>query len=715
MKMNEININIEGFNVNGVCVGCLNYGRKMFYSNNIKECFRVLGNIEVPDGLVIQVCWECVTIINKICNFQNMLQKSFCVLNEYSKKHTFLNSPQDLSQHATTTLCISELKHGEDYYEEYCRDALKIEDDDSDLAVNRTPTDVLSRRPRKLKRLGKIRNSNCRLSEDVIMKIVEDKSEFLNISTGLDNEIAADDEDTQSQVKEEDVTHSEAFDDNSQDAWTPYEELAEVNSMSSDDDVQLSKLKKKKDRRHLRRDRRIRITELDDHRILKLAKNMPKDKVEIIIMDDEKMLELRKRDVENADFVKYKYRCPECINIFNSSKLLEVHISRKHNPTEKKVQFRCDICNALYINKDSMTAHRLNHYNGFRCKICGFESGIRKIMVLHLNRLHDNLEFQCSLCEEKFSSKSKLVYHQGVCYKERPQCDCCGKVFANEMTLRYHKKKSTEKPETKSTDDVQIRCKGCDKVFHSQKSYRAHAVIHDGLQYPCPICGKIFQWKRNLARHIKNHSEKDTGLFYECKPCGKRFSSKDCFNNHMKFSKKHVSEDNYNHECSYCGKKFPTKWCMVDHVDWDHLEKIKYQCQTCLKAFKTAKIMVAHINNIHGGKKEPDGEHLCDICGKSYTTVKRLKGHVWAMHTHRSTNKTYKCKLCPATFTWQTSIYKHMKMMHENGRKKVLACGVLQMSKKVKHDAPSLSSVEMARIYFEPAPSVELISTDSIK
>lgn len=30
--------------------------------------------------------------------------------------------------------------------------------------------------------------------------------------------------------------------------------------------------------------------------------------------------------------------------------------------------------------------------------------------------------------------------------------------------------------------------------------------------------------------------------------------------------------------------------------------------------------MVAHMNNIHEGKnkKEPDGEHLCDVCGKSY-------------------------------------------------------------------------------------------------
>lgn len=45
--MKEININIEGYNVNGICVGCLNYNRPMFYHSDIKECFRLLGNIDV--------------------------------------------------------------------------------------------------------------------------------------------------------------------------------------------------------------------------------------------------------------------------------------------------------------------------------------------------------------------------------------------------------------------------------------------------------------------------------------------------------------------------------------------------------------------------------------------------------------------------------------------------------------------------------------------
>lgn len=67
-------------------------------------------------------------------------------------------------------------------------------------------------------------------------------------------------------------------------------------------------------------------------------------------------------------------------------------------------------------------------------------------------------------------------------------------------------------------------------------------VIHEGLTYPCSICGKQFLWKRNLARHMRNHRERESGNIHQCRDCGKIFSSRDCYNNHMKLSKKHVHE-----------------------------------------------------------------------------------------------------------------------------------------------------------------------------
>ncbi|CAH0404081.1 unnamed protein product [Chilo suppressalis] len=105
--MKEIDINIEGFNENGICVGCLNYNRKMVYHKDIKECFIILADIYIPDGLQLQVCWECLVHIKRTCQFRKQIIKSYEILNNYSKQHSFLHSPSDFTKYSTTRLCTA--------------------------------------------------------------------------------------------------------------------------------------------------------------------------------------------------------------------------------------------------------------------------------------------------------------------------------------------------------------------------------------------------------------------------------------------------------------------------------------------------------------------------------------------------------------------------------------------------------------------------------
>ncbi|XP_038220315.1 zinc finger protein 676-like [Zerene cesonia] len=606
--MKEIDINIEGYNVNGICVGCLNYNRNMYYRNEIKECFKLLADIDVPDGLSIQVCWECLAAVKNVQKFKKQILKSYDILINYSRKHPFLNSPHDLSQHAVTNLSQSTLvghtnRHG----------SSPLEDVKQELTFK-------------------------------VEGVEQVKEELYDIDVFRDTF-----------VKDEDT-----FD------------LGVLDTQSSDDNTLLSELvredgdgKSKKERKEKREKRKKDKIKTKSRRL----KNLPEDLVELYSMTEEEMHSVRERDVASAEFASLKHKCSDCVRGFNTRKLLEGHLTGKHSPKEAK-SFQCEVCKGFFINKENLSVHKNQHLKAFRCRECGLITTLKRIMVRHecAKRKED---YSCTECDKTFNSKSKLTYHKNVSHEEKPQCDCCGKVFANKMTLKYHLKILPAKKEDKPKEMLYIPCKGCDKVFHSQKSYRAHVVIHDGLTYPCPICGKLFQWKRNLARHARNHRERETGTTHQCRECGKTFSSRDCYNNHMKLSKRHVPESALLHACHYCDKRFATKWCMVDHIDWDHLKQIKYRCSVCFKPFKTAKIMVAHMNNIHEGKnkKELEEEHLCEICGKSYKTEKRLKGHVWAMHTKRSNTKSFKCSLCPATFTWQTSIYKHMRMMHDNKRK----------------------------------------------
>ncbi|CAG9790521.1 unnamed protein product [Diatraea saccharalis] len=618
--MKEIDINIEGYNVNGICVGCLNYNRKMFYQEDIKKCFNKLADIDIPDGLSVQVCWECLANVQRVCQFSKQILKSYDILINYSRQHTFLNSPSDFTNHSTSRLNISETVTYE------------------------------------------MLNSSSKLSDEN-----EQNDDKLELKT----ELISDQYDA-------DLESLKIEDDNYQHIDNDVQFDDHVHDQSSEDDMQLSKLKQKKEK-----SKKVKKHKKDTEEKLKTAdktvkdpqkklKNLPPDLVQVYMMNDEEMWTVRSEDQDNKYFGKLRMKCLMCLITFNSEKHEAEHMAGKHRPKGDDC-LQCDVCKAYFLTKDHLSAHRSLHLVAYRCKECGLRTSVKAIIRKHIKTHQGDInEFHCKTCDKIFSSRSKLSYHRSKHHKEKLQCDCCGKVFASKMTLKYHIKVLGSNKDEKPKEKLNIPCKGCNKVFPSKKSYRAHVVIHNGITYPCPICGKAFQWKRNLARHTRNHRERDAGALHECRECGKTFSSRDCYNNHMKLSKRHVPEDAYVHECNYCGKKFATKWCMVDHIDWDHLKVIKYQCSVCFKAFKTAKIMVAHMNNIHEGKKnkEPDGEHLCEICGKSYKTVKRLKGHVWAMHTNRSSSKNFKCKLCPATFAWQTSIYKHMKMMHENKRSK---------------------------------------------
>ncbi|CAG9109959.1 unnamed protein product [Plutella xylostella] len=81
----------------------------MFFSEEVKNCYKLLGNIDVPEGLTLQVCWECLAAVRVMSRFRAQMLRSYQVLIDYSREHTFLYSPADLARHATQRLQLSRL------------------------------------------------------------------------------------------------------------------------------------------------------------------------------------------------------------------------------------------------------------------------------------------------------------------------------------------------------------------------------------------------------------------------------------------------------------------------------------------------------------------------------------------------------------------------------------------------------------------------------
>ncbi|XP_052748362.1 zinc finger protein 41-like isoform X2 [Galleria mellonella] len=227
-------------------------------------------------------------------------------------------------------------------------------------------------------------------------------------------------------------------------------------------------------------------------------------------------------------------------------------------------------------------------------------------------------EFKCKVCDVVYNLESDLKSHTDTVHKETDRI---------KQESRDRVKSKQEKPPSKEAGrDERPQCVECGKIFSSRKTYRYHLnVLHKGQnRYPCPRCGKVYQWKSNLGRHMRSHKARDSGELY-CAACDKRFASVATYRQHLRVSRRHVAEAEFSFVCDDCGKKFVNKTRLRDHIDWDHLNKVKFRCQLCNK------------------------------------NAAKLKYHIVAMHTSET---PYECPQCGAAFGWYSSLYRHLREVH---------------------------------------------------
>ena len=132
----------------------------------------------------------------------------------------------------------------------------------------------------------------------------------------------------------------------------------------------------------------------------------------------------------------------------------------------------------------------------------------------------------------------------------------------------------------------------CDNPFdlHLHIDF-THSEIQD--EHPCDICEQNFNRKDTLQCHIKNIHQ-----------CARKFQ-----NNHNNKSRK----------CAVCGKGFQSKKLLAKHIStehdvkkiYKHIEK-QHKCNKCDFVCSRPKRLKEHIANIHDGVKL----YQCHECGQ---------------------------------------------------------------------------------------------------
>lgn len=160
-----------------------------------------------------------------------------------------------------------------------------------------------------------------------------------------------------------------------------------------------------------------------------------------------------------------------------------------------------------------------------------------------------------------------------------------------------------EMPGSSESSAVQVitryMCKYCGMQFVHRGDMDTHAVLHEDEKPPltCGVCGKTYNTRSKLQRHVRVHSGERP---FPCLICGKKFPRSDHVKQHMKVHMKlhgskilstfPTSQKSY---CRLCGVKFEQKGDLQEHLLTHGYGKL-ISCTLCGEVYKSSEELKAH-------------------------------------------------------------------------------------------------------------------------
>lgn len=132
--------------------------------------------------------------------------------------------------------------------------------------------------------------------------------------------------------------------------------------------------------------------------------------------------------------------CDVCGKLFKSGDAYKRHYETAHTQTER---VQCEICHAFVKNKIVLYTHMRNLHSGCEpvtCPICGHQSPNPKAAKLHLvfHKNKEEMQYMCSICGQRFVSKTQMIQHSDVhkSFRAKIKCTQCDKEFLHKSSLR---------------------------------------------------------------------------------------------------------------------------------------------------------------------------------------------------------------------------------------------------------------------------------------
>lgn len=419
---------------------------------------------------------------------------------------------------------------------------------------------------------------------------------------------------------------------------------------------------------------------------------------------------------EKTQHKTWTFACHFCPKRFKALSVMRVH-AKIHTRAKTHA---CSKCTLKFGTPLELKMHNRNHWKEEQkenvtleenqCKVCGDKFTHKSSLCAHERTHSGEMPYQCTTCQRRFTYYSTWRRHVQKHKGETSfNCGKCGKGYTKKMYLLRHKSSPCHGPKShpqeggqdrtkESTPDVvdamkqqvgksktiMARTEPCsnsildrnETVFRDNNAPHASeqgessdtqgtaissSPIHIKMKpFVCEQCGRMYQSKASLQRHLKSHQNKKP---FQCPLCEKSYSRKPILEDHLIMVHAEGKTKNI-YKCPECPQVYHNLQRLASHRK-KHSEERPFKCQYCPKAFKEASNVKRH-ELIHLGKKP----HKCVICGRGFSDRGNLQKHE-ATHgikgkdsrTNVENWKPFSCGECGKSFK-QLGYLRYHERMH---------------------------------------------------